>query len=232
MRMRMRLRGTRLIEKKSGRRTVAEAWLEALTSDDPHLRARLDAAKVDAFAESLTTWIRAGAASQTRTRVVLRLSEPADEQTSWRIDVLVQDSDEPSLIVDAARLWDADSPFPAGAVAELLHGLGRVARLAPELSGLLNAARPSGIDLTPDAVIEFVRDRVALLTDAGIGLKLPGWWSQRQRVRLRAKATPKRSSGTAVSGGSSGFGFDETVSFTWEAALGESKLTASEQRPS
>ncbi len=226
--MRTRLRGTALIEKKSGRRTVAEAWLEALTSDDPHLPAKLDAAKVDSLAESVTAWIRAGAASQTRTRVVLRLSEPTDEQTSWRVDVLVQDSDEPSLIIDATRLWDADSPFPAGAIAELLQGLGRVARLAPELSGLLNAARPSGIDLTTDAVIEFVRDRVALLTDAGIGLNLPGWWSQRQRVRLRAKATSKRSSGTALSGGSSGFGFDQMVSFTWEAALGETKLTASD----
>jgi SNF2 Helicase protein len=230
LRMRSRLTGTTLVEKKGGRRTVAEAWLQALTSADPLLPATLDAAKVGGFADGVTAWIRAGAASQTRTRVVLRLSEPTDEQTSWRVDVLVQDSDEPSLIVDAAQLWDADSPFPAGAVAELLQGLGRVARLAPELSGLLDAARPSGINLTTDAVIAFVRDRVAVLTDAGIGLNLPGWWSQRQRVRLRAKATSKRSSGTAVSGGSSGFGFDQMVSFTWEAALGETKLTASDLR--
>ncbi len=225
-RMRAQLNGMSLVVNKGGRRTVSDAWLHALTTADPHLPATLDAAKVSAFADTVAAWIRAGAASQTRTRVVLRLSEPTAEADGWRLDVLVQDTDEPSLIVDAAQLWDADSPFPAGAVAELLHGLGRVARLAPELSGLLDTARPSGIDLTTDAVIAFVRDRVAVLTDAGIGLNLPGWWSQRQRVRLRAKATSKRSSGTAVSGGNSGFGFDQMVSFTWEAALGDTKLTA------
>jgi SNF2 family DNA or RNA helicase len=227
LRMRTRLNGTGLVAKKGGRRTVSEAWLQALTAADPHLPVTLDAAKVGAFADTVTGWVRAGAALQTRTRVVLRLSEPAADEDGWRVDVLVQDTDEPSLIVDAAQLWDVDSPFPRGAVAELLQGLGRVARLAPELSGLLDSARPSGIDLTTTAVIAFVQDRVAVLSDAGIGLNLPGWWSQRQRVRLRAKATSKRSSsGTAVSGGSSGFGFDQMVSFTWEAALGETKLTA------
>ena len=229
LRMRARLSGTSLVVNKGGRRTVSDAWLRALTTADPHLPATLDAVKVSVFADTVTAWVRAGAASQTRTRVVLRLSEPIADEHSWRVDVLVQDTDEPSLVVDAAQLWDADSPFPAGAVAELLQGLGRVARLAPELSGLLDTARPSGIDLTTTAVISFVRDRVAVLTDAGIGLNLPGWWSQRQRVRLRAKATSKRSSsGTAVSGASSGFGFDQMVSFRWEAALGDTKLTASD----
>ena len=224
--MRGRLSATPLVAKRRGRLTVTEAWLHALTSADPLLPTSFEPAKVGALADSVSSWVRAGAASQTRTRVVLRLSEPVDGQVDWRVDVLVQDSDEPSLLVDAGQLWQTDSPFPPSAVAELLQGLGRVARLAPELAGLLDAARPSGIDLTAEAVVAFIRDRVAVLTDAGIGLNLPGWWSQRQRVRLRAKATAKRSSGTAVSGGSSGFGFDQMVSFTWEAALGQTTLSA------
>ncbi len=216
---------------KKGRRTVAQAWLQALTALDPHLPSTLDEAKLGAFANSVTEWIRTGAASQTRTRIVLRLSEPAEEHSAWRVDALVQDSDEPSLMVDAAQLLDTGSPFPASAVPELLQGLGRVVRLAPELSGLLDGARPSGIDLAPDAVVVFVRDRFAVLADAGIGLNLPGWWSQRQRVRLRARASSKRStSSAAVSGAGSGLGFDQMVSFTWEAALGGTTLTADELR--
>jgi SNF2-related domain/SNF2 Helicase protein len=227
--MRARLNGVSLIAKKGGRRTVTEAWLHALTTEDPHLPVGLDAVKVAELADTVTGWVRAGAASLTRTRVVLRLSEPTDDTAAWRVDVLVQDTDEPSLMVDAGRLWEADSPFRPAAVGELLEGLGRVARLAPELSGLLDSARPSGIDLTTGAVVAFILDRSGVLSDAGIGLSLPGWWSQRQRVRLRAKATSKRSStGTAVSGGGSGVGFDQMVSFTWEAALGDVKLTASD----
>ncbi len=222
-----------LVAKRSGRRTVAEAWTAALTSPDPHLPANLNSAKVAALADKIAGWVRSGAAAQTRARVMLRLCEPIAEETGveqpWRIEVHVQDSDEPTLIVAAEQLWNPDSPFSSEAVAELLGGLGRVARIAPELAGLLDGARPSSIELSTPAVVTFVRDRVTALTDAGIGVTLPGWWSQRQRVRLRAKATPKRSTATdSVTG--SGFGFDEIVSFTWEAALGQKRLTKTDMR--
>ena len=231
--MRERLHGVALLEaKRGGRRTVPECWLASLTSPDAALPTTLDAAKVAAFADEVTTWVRSGTASTARVRVVLRLDEPIADGADWHVRVLVQDSDEPSLMVDAPDLW-AGSSFPSSAIGELLLGLGRIVRIAPELGGLLDTARPDSLALSTDAVVAFVRDRVAPLVDAGVGIALPGWWSARQRVRLRAKTarsgkSPKASGADAASRG--GLGFDELVSFTWEAALGDRRMTKADLR--
>ena len=231
--MRERLGGVALLEaKRGGRRTVPEAWVASLTSPDATLPTTLDAAKVAAFADEVTTWVRSGTASTLRVRVVLRLDEPIADDADWHVRVLVQDSDEPSLMVDAPDLW-ASSSFPPSAIGELLLGLGRIVRIAPELGGLLDTARPDSLALSTDAVVALVRDRVAQLVDAGFGIALPGWWSTRQRVRLRAKTarsgkSPKASGADAARRG--GLGFDELVSFTWEAALGDRRMTKADLR--
>lgn len=230
--MRTRLGGMSLLNAKPGRRSIPECWLASLTASDPFLPASLPHDKVDAFIEAVEAWVRAGCAAATRTRVVLRFEEPADDaQSDWVVRVLLQDTEEASLIVDAADVWAGTAPMPASAVTDLLTGLGRIAQLAPELRPLLDAARPEAMELATASVLDVVRERTVALADAGIGIQLPGWWSARQRVRLRAKASSKRSStgATGVTGGAKGgFGFDEIVSFTWEAALGGRRLTRAE----
>lgn len=148
---------------------------------------------------------------------------------SWHVDVLVQDTEEPSVVVDASTLWDAESPFSPAAIAELLAGLGKAVRIAPELGELLESARAASLEVTSEVALQFVRTRIEALTEAGIGVRLPGWWSRRERLRLRARVKSKKSSrsgaDTATQGG---FGFDEIVSFEWEAALGGRKITKAE----
>ena len=171
--MRERLHGVAILEaKRGGRRAVPECWLVSLTSPDAALPTTLDAAKVAAFADEVTTWVRSGTASTLRVRVVLRLDEPIADDADWHVRVLVQDSDEPSLMVDAPDLW-ASSSFPPSAIGELLLGLGRIVRIAPELGGLLDTARPGSLALSTDAVVALVRDRVAQLVDAGSASRCP-----------------------------------------------------------
>ena len=227
--MRSRLKGVSLLGMKPGRRSIPECWLASLTADDPFLPTTLAQDKVDAFIEAVEVWVRSGCAAATRTRVVLRFEEPSgDDQSEWLVRVLLQDSEEASLIVDAAAVWAGAAPMPTSAVTDLLTGLGRIAQLAPELRPLLDAARPEAIALSTAVVLQVVRERSVALADAGIGIQLPGWWSARQRVRLRAKASSKRSGTGTVGGPKGGFGFDEIVSFTWEAALGGRRLTKAE----
>ena len=227
--MRAQLHGVDMLDRKPGRRSIPECWLASLTAADPYLPASLEEAKVDAFVAAVEAWVRSGCASATRTRVVLRFEEPSDDANGeWIVRVLLQDSEEASLIVDAAEVWAGTAPLPTSAVTDLLTGLGRIAQLAPELRPLLDAARPDAMELSTASVLDVVRERMVALSDAGIGIQLPGWWSARQRVRLRAKASSKRSSTGATGGGKAGFGFDEIVSFTWEAALGGKRLTKSE----
>ncbi len=227
--MRANLRGVTMLDRKPGRRCIPELWLASLTAADPYLPASLEAAKVDAFVGEVEAWVRSGCASATPTRVVLRFEEPVDGATEdWIVQVLLQDSEEPSLIVEAAEVWAGTAPLRASAVTDLLTGLGRIARLAPELRPLLESSRPDSMALSTTSVLHVVRERMVALSDAGIGIQLPGWWSARQRVRLRAKASSKRSSTGATGGVKAGFGFDEIVSFTWEAALGGKRLTKGE----
>ena len=123
---------------------------------------------------------------------MLRSEEPPDNIVLPRlVRVLLQDSEEASLIVEAADVWAGTAPMPSSAVADLLTGLGRVAQLAPELRPPLDAARPEFVELSTASVLDVVRERSMGLADAGIGIQLPGWWSARQRVRLRAKASSK-----------------------------------------
>jgi SNF2 family DNA or RNA helicase len=231
-------------------RTVSQAWLEALgNAADPYLSWPKGASpnrELQALVDQVQSWVRNGAASQTRARVVLRLREPgtsaeADsleqvtlakgtEDDLWQIDVLVQDSEEPSIVVDAAMLWEAESPFAPTAISELLEGLGKAVRIAPELSGLLDSARASTVAVSSETALQFVQTRLVALTDADVGVRLPGWWSRRERLRLRAKVKTKKSRSAGSSSMRGGFGFDQLVAFEWEAALGGRKLSAAELR--
>ena len=84
--MRTRLGGVSLLNAKPGRRSVPECWLASLTANDPFLPASLPHDKVDAFIEAVEAWVRAGCASATRTRVVLRFEDPTDDTESASTD--------------------------------------------------------------------------------------------------------------------------------------------------
>ena len=216
---------------KVARRSVAEAWLQALTATDPLLPATLSSVKVGAFADDVMAWIRTGAASQdadaggVAAQRARRSADQLAKSTCWSRTATSQawSSTLPSCGRPTRR-------FPLVPLPSSSRASARSPDLRPSCPGYSTAPDRRELTWGPRRWSCCSR-RVAVLTDAGIGLNLPGWWSQRQRVRLRAKATTKRSSaGTAVSGGTSGFGFDQMVSFTWEAALGETELTAKDLR--
>jgi hypothetical protein len=215
--------GVSLLEPRAGRRTVPDAWLRSLTSPDPWLPKGLDPARVAALAERVQAWVRSGVVTLGQARLCLRIHEPATADGSWEIEALAQDVDEPSLVVPLADVWEGSSPFGVDALEQLLAALGRMARLAPELAGLLDAAIPSRTDVDDATVATLLHERIGPLADAGVAVLLPSWWTNRGRLGLRARTGKgTKSEGAVVE---SGFGFDSIVAFTWEAALGDTKLT-------
>jgi hypothetical protein len=209
-----------LVPRRGGRPAVADAWARSLVSADPWLPASLDPAKVRALAEAVTAWVRSGAVIAGRVRLCLRVREP-ERGDGWTVELLAQDRDEPSLVLPMADVWAGRSPFGPSAVEDVLTSLGRMARLAPELGAALDEAAPDSLVLDGASVTRLLRERAGALDDAGIGLLLPSWWSHRPRLGLRAKASKQSSS----SGASGGLGMDAIVAFSWEAALGEQRLT-------
>ena len=209
-----------LTPKRPGRPTVTEAWARSLVRADPWLSLSLDGVKLRALAEEVNAWVRTGALLGGRFRLCLRVCEPAHED-DWTVELLAQDRDEPSLILSLAEVWAGRTPFGSSVMEETLASLGRLVRQAPELAEVLDQPAPTAVGVTGAGVVRLLRDRVADLDDAGIGVLLPSWWSHRPRVGLRARA--KRSSSTSAS--AAGLGMDEIVHFTWEAALEGQRLS-------
>ncbi len=235
--------GVRLVPRRSGRRTVPQAWLESLSAPDPSMSPSLPVDKLVAFAARLDDWVASGAVTRDRVRLCLRVHEPgahpdapasgrakaAAAQAPWWIELLVQDADEPSLVVPIAQLWAGRAPFAPSSIEEVLRSLARMAGVAPELAGLLDHATPTGLAVGTDELLGFVQRRVEALADVGVTVMLPSWWGRRRRLAVRARARSSSSGPKGVVTGA-GLGFDELVSFTWEAALGDRRLTAADLR--
>ena len=234
----------RLIPVRSGRRTVPQAWVESLTSLDPLLSSSLPGEKVGAFAEAIAAWVASGAVALGRGRLCVRIHEPgtlgavaaldgqadrpsASSEGRWWLELLVQDGEELSLLVPIGELWAGRAPFPAGSLETILASLARMAAVAPELRALLDESAPTGLDLDTDEVMSFVEERLNPLAEIGVSVLLPAWWTRRRRVSLRARASSAGPQGVVTEGG---FDFDRIVSFTWEAALGDQKLTKADLR--
>jgi SNF2 family DNA or RNA helicase len=218
--------GAMLLSPRSGRPTVPEAWARSLVSPDPWLPDWLHREKLDALAATVIQWVRSGAVIGGRARLCLRVHEPERSRGQWGVELLAQDREEPSLVVPLADVWVGQSPFAPGAIQDLLAALARVARLAPELAGVLEASVPEVVWLEDSEVVTILRARAAALEDAGIAVLLPAWWAAPSRLGLRARARTRSLGGGLVVPG--GFGLDALVDFDWEAALGEQRLNKTE----
>lgn len=215
-----------IVARRGGRPTVVEAWARSLVSAEPWLPSWLGEAKLSALASTVADWIRSGAVVGGRARLCLRLHEPVRAGGLWGVELLAQDREEPSLVVGLVDLWAGKSPFASGTVHEVLIALARMARLAPELAGALEASVPDRVMLEDRAVLTLLRERASALEDAGIAVLLPAWWTARGRLGLRARVkSSSRGPSAAVAGG---LGLDTLVEFEWEAALGGRRLTKAE----
>ncbi len=218
--------GATLVSRRSGRPTVPEAWARSLVSTDPWFPDWLDQAKLDALAATVTEWVRSGAVVGGRSRLCLRVHEPERSGGQWGVELLAQDREEPSLVVSLADVLAGQSPFAPGAIQDLLAALARMARLAPELAGALEASAPEVVWLEDGEVVTVLRERAAVLEDAGIVVLLPAWWAAPARLGLRARARSSSKSGGSVVPGR--FGLEALVDFKYEAALGGRRLNKAE----
>ncbi len=210
-------------------------WREALIGEDPWVRAPLQA--LESFATALRDW-QADAVSGP-VRAVFRLVEPplpesAEETTNrWVVEFGLQSADEPSLIVDADRVWRSKRRLAAFTRAipdpqeTLLAELGRALRLYPGLAPALRTARPTHLDLDTTGAHGFLQDGAPSLAAAGFGVLLPGWWG-RPGARLGVRATASTPAQPGAVDGPPALGQDALVDFHWEVALGDAVLTQAE----
>jgi SNF2 family DNA or RNA helicase len=157
--------------------------------------------------------------------------EPSD---AWTVEFTLQSTDDPSLVLSAADVW-------AGAMAdgaattivtgikhpeeELLAGLGRAARLFPELDAELHTAEPQQVGLDSGGAYRFVKETAPLLSAAGFGVLLPAW-ARKARLGLKLTTRSRSASNQAVTVGR--FGLRDLVDFRYDLAVGDQALDPGE----
>lgn len=222
-----------LLPRRRGRapavRPAVEAWLEALVAADAAIDASPD--RVAELEEQLQPWLAYAQEDPGEAQLVLRLGDPRttpdpeEEEPDWRVEFLLRSRSDPSLLVDAERIWNDDGALgrwlerPREA---LLSELARAQQVYPGLEAGLRQARPESLGIGTEDAYQFLLAAPAL-TEAGIEVLLPAWWGRNSRLGLRAHASP---SDTGESDGR--FSREQLCDFRWELAVGEHGLTEEE----
>jgi len=155
-----------------------------------------------------------------------------DGDASWRVELALQSTDDPSLMLPAADIWSgvtADGWAAAGISypeEDLLAGLGRASRLFPELDAALQSPAPAAVPLDAGGALRFLKETGPLLAGAGFGVLLPDW-VRRSRLGLRL-TTRSRNSGGPGSVTAPAFGLADLMDFRYELAVGDQTLDPDE----
>jgi superfamily II DNA or RNA helicase len=149
----------------------------------------------------------------------------------WRVEILLQAKDDPSVLIGAEEVWRSNGDGLralghrlADPQERLLGGLGHALRLWPGLEPALREAAPTGVDLTPEAALGFVRDAAPALEQAGFGVLAPPWWNKRLRLNLKVEPFDEIEEGSGL------FGLDGLCAYQWRIAVGDATLTLAELR--
>jgi SNF2 family DNA or RNA helicase len=211
-----------------------EAWLRALGAPDGAMEgAPATLAQVSA---GVREWRRPVAVSSDATfRLCFRLEEPKVDSVGrrpWSVRYLLQGRRDPSLLIPAEQAWDgrsAERLLEEPAVREhLLASLGQAAVLCPPIEKSLHAPAPGGYTTDAAGAHGFLTQSAAALEQAGFGVLLPTWWTQKgARLRLGVRAQVKS---PKMKEGGGGLGLDELVHVDWQVVLGDKALSMAELR--
>lgn len=157
-------------------------------------------------------------------QVLLRVEGRGDD--SFAGVLAVRSMAEPSLVVEAATLWDAPDAvlnrLGDQVETQLLLGLRRGARAWAPLGRVLAEPTPAGLALSDDEVVDLLTDGARELGGAGIEVL----WSKglfAGEVKAKASATQAPAS---VAGPD--FALRSLLEFRWQLSLGGEQLTEAE----
>ena len=177
--------------------------------------------------ESITWLTDLAAEQEAGAQLQLRIEvRETDEDVAFTGVLALRSRADPSLVVDAATLWDAPdavlSRFGGQVEAQLLIGLRRGARAWAPLGRVLEAAAPTELILDDAEVVELLDGGRDALAATGIEVLWPrGMFSE--PVRAKASVTPSPGSeGEAV------FRLTDLLRFRWQLSLGGENLTEDE----
>lgn len=162
-------------------------------------------------------------------RTRLQLAEPNEEETSWRLQIVLQDPSIPERYVTCTvDGFPIDGSFPPEwqeHVYKRIHKMN--SQWLNEIPPLADPEQPERIKniLTYDEAWDFLTDQSLRLIEAGHTILLPVWWEQVRRTKPRLRAKLKSSVGSAKQ---SLVGLHQIVQFDWRLAVGDLDLNEAE----
>ncbi len=151
---------------------LTDRWAAALTGEDGEVSVPArEAAMAAQLTFALWAWQDAAQQPPGPVRTCFRLTEPPRDSDggSWLVELALQATDDPSLILPATDIWSggtADGWAAAGISFpedDLLAGLGRASRLFGELDGELQGAAPASVELDTAGALRFLKETGPLL---------------------------------------------------------------------
>ncbi|YCK38587.1 DEAD/DEAH box helicase [Actinomadura sp. ATCC 39365] len=211
---------------------LVRAFLDAVADAMPRSPGAVRATGTTAFAAvkpvkvpHLRPWAEeVSAGLDSGVRLSLRLEADDLAQAEFRAVVQVHGLADPSLVVDAADLWQGRDPgFGARARIEVTLAVRRAARAWPRLERLLEHAVPDELALTDGDVEDLLAGAADRLAAAGVEVHWP-----RSLVRGLSAQAVVGERDSAPSDLPSFLGGHHLTSFNWRLALGGAPLTAAE----
>lgn len=211
---------------------LVRAFLDAVADAMPRSPGAVRATGTTAFAAvkpvkvaHLRGWadeVAAGLDSGVRLSLRLQADDPGEAE--FRAVVQVHSLADPSLVADAAELWDGgEHGFGPRVRIDTTMAVRRAARAWPALERLLDSAVPDELTLSDAEVGHLLAEGAGRLAAAGVEVHWP-----RSMVRgLSARAVVGERD-AAPSDLPSFFGGHHLTSFNWQLALGGERLTAAE----
>lgn len=181
------------------------------------------------------TWLEAAGWKQDRTpfRTCLELAEPEGDSSAWRLNIILQDKQDHSIIA----AWDPEEP---GQVSEMppdwQHHRSRIERDIKKWTSVLpwledtGGERPEGAatlrrELDEAEAWEFLNTGSIQLAQAGHTVFLPRWWEEVQKLVPALKIRTRSSVGSWKE---SRLGVSQIVQFDWNLAVGDLELSEEE----
>ncbi|WP_422659432.1 DEAD/DEAH box helicase [Paenibacillus sp. EC2-1] len=167
-------------------------------------------------------------------RPLLQLLEPDEEETEWRLKLVLQDKHDPALLCPV-RLADDGSAYGSWPELWTPHVHERSAawleRLRAALPAHMLASHGEDIissALSDEAAWQFLTVDSQRLLQTGWQVLLPAWWEAATRKKPKLRAKVRSGEGSERSAGNSLFGLDSIVNFDWRIAIGNTSLTEEE----
>ena len=169
-------------------------------------------------------------------RTCLALVPPTSKQiksgdVSWQLKYNLQALDNLDFLVDATTIWQhpVEKLVVQNRIIEqpqetLLKGLGLASRLYSPIEESLQESQPSGCQITPIQVYEFIRAIAWQLQDNGLGVILPpglasGEGEKRLGIKIKAQVSQKKSER---------LGLQSLLNYKLELAIGEQSISKQE----